>query len=440
MALDEATQDLSQLQPAVSFKIPPLIKRNTILLALSQAFVGAGMQMVPALGAILVVQLLGSASLAGIGTSMIGISRFVISYPLGKLMDTHGRKLGLLLGLVLGAIGAVLTGLSPVWHSFPLFLIGMLVFGMGMGAAQQLRLAAADMYPPARRAEGLGYVLTGTLLGAMGAPLIISTAQVVAPSLGVDPIALPWLFVPAVIVPAICLVFLVRPDPKEIAVHLERYYPGYRPAAQVSQARDAGSSAATFLRRYPLQVAFVASLAVHGNMAMIMVMTSLALNHYGHDLPAISISVAIHVMGMFGLSLPLGKLTDRFGRRNLLLVGVIITAVGSVLVPASPDYWIITAGTFMVGVGWSCVNVAATTVIADMTGATERGRAIGTNDTFSNASAVVLPLIGGPMVELFGLQSIGVVGVLVMLVPFVMLLRLRELRPGNYLEVLGTAV
>ena len=41
----------------------------------------------------------------------------------------------------------------------------MFVFGMGMNTAQQLRVAAADMYPPSRRAEGLGYVLTGSLVG-----------------------------------------------------------------------------------------------------------------------------------------------------------------------------------------------------------------------------------------------------------------------------------
>ena len=434
MALEEATKDLAQPQPVVAFQIPSLIKRNTMLLALSQAFVGAGMQMVPALGAILAVQLAGSASFAGVGVALIGISRFVVSYPLGKLMDTHGRKLGLLLGLALGIVGATLTGLSPVWHSLALFLIGMLVFGMGMGAAQQLRLAAADMYPPSRRAEGLGYVLSGTLLGAMGAPLIVSTGQALAPTLRMDPLALPWLFVPGVIVPAIFMILLVRPDPKEIAAHLERYYPGYRPAAPVATARHGGSSVAAFLRRYPLLVAFITYLAVQGNMAMIMAMTSLALNIHGHGLAAISISVAIHVMGMFGLSLPLGKLTDRFGRRNLMLVGVIVTAVGSVLVPTSPDYWIVTAGTFLVGVGWSCVNVAATTVIADTTGAAERGRAIGTNDTFSNASAVVLPILGGPMVEWFGLQSIAVIGIAAMIAPFLLLLRLHEPRPGRYLE------
>src|SRR3712207_7831192 len=45
-----------------------------------------------------------------------------------------------------------------------------------------------------------------------------------------------------------------------------------------------------------------------------------------HDLPAISVSVSIHVIGMFGFSLPLGQLTDRLGRRNVMLIGLVISA------------------------------------------------------------------------------------------------------------------
>ena len=56
-----------------SIKIPPLIKKNTIYFAIAQAFVGMGTQMTPTLGAIMVVRLLGNATLAGIGTSILGI-------------------------------------------------------------------------------------------------------------------------------------------------------------------------------------------------------------------------------------------------------------------------------------------------------------------------------------------------------------------------------
>src|SRR5436190_5596072 len=86
-------------EPQVSHRIPPLIRRNTILLALTQAFVGMGNQTTPTLAPIIMVQLLRTNALAGLGTSILGISRLLISYPVGYLTDRYGRKAGLMLGL-----------------------------------------------------------------------------------------------------------------------------------------------------------------------------------------------------------------------------------------------------------------------------------------------------------------------------------------------------
>ncbi len=420
---------------ALSRSIPRAIKRNTLLLATTQAFVGVGNQMVPTLGAIMVVQLLGTVTLAGLGTSMLNVSKFLVAYPIGWIADTLGRKVALLIGLTLSLIGTLLIGASMALLSFPIFVLGLLVFGLGVGAGQQLRLAAADLYPPARRAEGLGYVLTGSLVGALGGPLLISVAQNVAPSMQLDPMAAAWLLVPIVLIPSMGLVLLIRPDPKDIAANLGAYYPGdLGPSPTIRTDSPTGAGLRAWVSHYPLRVAFVASFSAQGTMTLIMAMTSLALAHHGHALPVISLAVAIHVIGMFGLSVPLGRLTDRVGRRNMMMVGCVVTAVGAMLVPASPEYWVITLGTFLVGLGWSCINVSVSALIADMVDPLDRGRAIGTNDTFSGAGSIVLPLAGGPMVEMAGLPILAVVGVSLMLIPLLMLLRLQEQSPGRYAD------
>jgi MFS family permease len=178
----------------------------------------------------------------------------------------------------------------------------------------------------------------------------------------------------------------------------------------------------SLLRDPRLQVAFAASFAAQGNMSMIMAFTALALEHHGHPLPAISVAVTIHVIGMFGFSLPLGWLTDRMGGDAAMLLGFLFLAGGAILVPATSHYWIIVTGTFTVGLGWSAATVAATAVIADATHASERGRAIGAADTAS-AAAIALPLLAGPAVELFGLSALGVLGGSLVVPPFVLCLR-----------------
>ena len=304
--------------------IPTVIKRNTLLLATTQAFVGVGNQMVPTLGAIMVTQLLGSPALAGLATSILGGCRFLVAYPAGHVADTYGRRAGLLAGLLLSLVGAIAVGLSLMQHTFLEFLGGLVLFGLGVGAGQQLRLAAADLYPPSRRAEGLGYVLMGSLVGALGGPLLISAAQAIAPPLGLEPLALAWLLIPLIVLPSLGLVWLIHPDPKEIAANLSAYYPGQTVAPRVGLADGAPISMSRLLRNYPVRVALSTSFALQGTMAMVMAMTSLALAHHGYALPAISLAVAIHVVGMYGLSLPLGHLTDRRGRRAVMLGGVVI--------------------------------------------------------------------------------------------------------------------
>jgi MFS family permease len=414
--------------------IPPLIRRNTLFLAVAQACVGIGNQMTPTLGALMVIHLLGSATFAGAASGIMGGCRLISSYPTGQITDAHGRKAGLFLGLSLSMVGSVTVGLGMMRESAALFFLGLVVFGMGVGAVQQLRLAAADMYPPSRRAEGLGYVLTGSLIGAFGGPLLISTAQATAPGLGLAPEALAWLLVPLVLIPTGALVFFVRPDPKEIAAHLERYYPGYRPPERSRAVAEAPQpvSVREYLREYPKQVAFVTSFALFGNMSMMMAMNAVALAHHGHGLSAISLSVALHIAGMFGFSLPLGRLADAVGRRKVMLLGLGLASFGGVLVPTSPHYWVVTFGTFLVGLGWSCGNVAIVSLLADTTPPLARGRAIGLNDTFAGAASISLPVLAGPLVELVGLPALAWVSVGLMIVPLVLLLRLREPSPGRY--------
>ena len=136
-------------------RVPKLIKRNTLLLALSQSFTGAGMSMGYGIGPLMVVALTGSASLAGLSVGLLGLSRFVVAYPVGKISDAYGRKPGILLGLMLALVGSLFLWLSMSLASTIMFALGLLLFGMGMNAAQQMRVAATDMFPAYRRAQAL---------------------------------------------------------------------------------------------------------------------------------------------------------------------------------------------------------------------------------------------------------------------------------------------
>jgi MFS family permease len=409
------------IQRPAALTIPPLIKRNTALFALSQSFIGAGTPLAFGLGPLMVLQLTGSASLSGLSVALFGLSRFFVSYPIGKITDLYGRKPGIFVGLTLALVGAVLVGLAMNMASFPLLVFALLVFGMGVQASQQMRVAATDMFPPHMRAQALGYVALGSLAGLLVTPPMVSIAERIAHDIGRDPLALPWLMVPLLVVAGMIIVSFVRPDPKVIGLNLAHYYPGYTPPPRPPRAPGTSFRAMTLLRSAPIRLAIACNSAGQGNMAIVMVLTSLVLAHHGHSLGAIAFSHMFHSAGMFAFTIPLGKLADRFGRERVMYPGVATALIGAGLVTFTSAFATITLGTFLVGLGWAAANVAATAFIADHYETAERGRAIGVNDSFAGGMTIATALITGPLVQWGGLPAAGLTAVVVASVPLLML-------------------
>ena len=408
-------------QKTVAFTVPALIRKNTALIALSQSFTGAGMQLAYGLGPLMVYQLTGSAGLSGLSVALIGLSRFAVSYPIGRITDAYGRLPGIFFGLALALLGALTVGYSLIGSSIAIFVAGMLIFGMGMNASQQMRVAATDMYPPQMRARALGYVATGSLVGLCLMPLMMMLSDRYAAQVGMDPLAMPWFMVPVLIIGGMFIVRTIRPDPKHIGMNLGHYYPGYEAPARKGGGEAAKFSAWTLLKKPRILIAVVCNCAGQGNMSIVMVLTSLVLSHHGYSLSEISYSHAFHSAGMFAFTIPLGKMADRFGRASIMYPGVGISVIGAGLVAFTPTYAMVTLGTFLVGVGWAGANVASTALLADETSTAERGRAIGMNDSFGGSMTVLTAVITGPLIEFYGLPSAGLAAIILACIPFFLL-------------------
>jgi MFS family permease len=369
----------------------------------------------------MVIAVTQSPSLAGLSVALIAFTRFLVAYPVGKITDTFGRKPGIQLGLALALAGAIITGLSMIWHSATALIGGMVVFSMGMNAAQQLRVAATDMFPPHMRAQALGYVALGSLIGLVITPFMLAFSDRYAAGFGLDPLGLPWLMLPALIVSGMVIVTFVRPDPKQIGMNLEAYYPNYvRPPRRASEIHTTFTIGG-LLRNSETRLAIASNCAGQANMSIVMVLTSLVLAHHGHSLTAIAISHMFHSMGMFAFTIPLGRMADRHGRGIVMYPGVATTIVGAGLVTFTSGMAPVTIGTFLVGLGWAAANVSATALVADYAETHERGRAIGVVDSSAGAVSVAVALATGPLIAWAGLAAAGWTAVLVAAVPLVML-------------------
>ena len=246
-------------------------------------------------------------------------------------------------------------------------------------------------------------------------------AELLGARTGLAAIGLPWLMLPALILLGMALVTFVRPDPKEIGMHLERYYPDYKPPPKPAGGQQTEFSAAALLRFSPTRLAIVSNCAGQGNMAIVMVLTSLVLAHHGHSLTAIAVSHMFHAAGMFAFTIPLGWAADRISREWVMYPGVAITLIGALFVALAEGFWSVTLGTFLVGLGWAAANVASTALIADHAQTAHRGRAIGVSETGAGAMTLLAAVVTGPLIEWASLPAAGIAAALIATVPLVML-------------------
>ncbi|MFI6250569.1 MFS transporter [Streptomyces sp. NPDC051016] len=118
-----------------------------------------------------------------------------------------------------------------------------------------------------------------------------------------------------------------------------------------------------------------------------------------------------YVVVFASLMLPAGLLGDRFGRRRMLVTGLVIFLVGSVIGALAGDVnWVVAARTVM-GVGAALVMPLAMSVLPSLFGPGERTRAVG---IVSAASALGLPLgpiIGGWLLNHFWWGSVFLINV-----------------------------
>ena len=399
--------------------VPALIKRNMALFALSQSFTGAGMQFIYGLGPLMIVGISGSNDLAGLSVALIGLSRFLVSYPIGKITDSFGRKPGILLGLALALVGTFVIAMGQNAANLIGVIFGILIFGMGMNAAQQMRVGATDMFPSSLRGQALGYIALGTFAGLILSPAVVNLGERMAAAGVGQALVLPWLMLPILIIIGAGLVYFVRPDPKEIGQNLSHYYPGYVEPQHPASKGDkfVGGS---LMKYVPTRLAIAANAAAQGNMSIVMVLTSLVLQHHGHSLTAIAWAHLFHSAGMFAFSIPIGKLADRMGRAKIMYPGLVLTIAGAALVGLTSGYISITFGTFLVGIGWAMTNVASTALLADEVETSMRGRAIGTNDSWAGGTSLVLSIITGPLISYGGLPASAVFAACVAAVPLLM--------------------
>jgi MFS family permease len=394
-----------------------VIRRNTLILAATLAVNSAVVQLVAAVSSLTFVLVTGVKGLLGLGPAIFLIAAAVTGAVAGRAMDRHGRKPVLVVGFLVGGTGCALTALGTHTMSTAAVIVGFALTGSSSATSLLVRTAAGDMYPSARRARGISYVLFGSVFGAILGPTVFSPLFA-GKNLKADNLTVPWLAAAAISVGSATIVALIRPDTKKIA---EMIAPADEPAAPESRA-----PLAEIIRRPGVIPAMLTAFASFGVMVSVMNLTGYVVvekhHHAQHNVFPI---IGAHVLGMYALVLVVGALIDRLGRNAALASGLIVMGLSALGLGWISSVAATALLLFGLGIGWNISYVAAAAQLADLTHPSERGRLFGFNDFAAALFAAALALLGGLTLETLGVGAMAVGAAILVTAPAPWLLRRR---------------
>ena len=128
--------------------------------------------------------------------------------------------------------------------------------------------------------------------------------------------------------------------------------------------------------------------------------------HFGSDLPTVQWIVVGYALAISVLILPMGRLGDIIGRKQVYTSGMIIFVVAAGLAGASPNLGSLIASKVFQGVGSAMVQSAGIAMVISAFPGSERGKALGTHLSVVGVGAIGGPVIGGLLISIFDWRSV----------------------------------
>jgi MFS family permease len=374
------------------------LSRNTFLLALTSLFADISTEMiVPLLPIFLTQTLKASGSVVGLVEGIAGATQNIIQGFSGSLSDKLRRRKPIaLVGYLLAAIGKPLMGVATIWQGV---LGGRFVDRLGAGTRSAPRDALiASSVDEANRGRAFGLEGVGDNAGACIGPLLAVLLLMVYHL----PIRL--IFYLAVIpglLAFLMVVFVREPPVKKVAISKIDLNPSRFPEAYwkyllATALFGIGNSSNAFL--------ILQTKGIGASLTMTIVI------YAGFNLVAALISY------------PAGFLSDRFGRRSLLVLAMVIFFVTYLGFALTRNVAFIGVLFLLYGLYQGIFRAVGKALAGDYVPESLHGSAIGWYNTTIGVFGLVASLVGGWLWDQVGHRSVflfgavfAVVGVIAML-------------------------
>jgi len=350
-------------------------------LFLSQSLSSAGFIAAFTVNALVGVDLSGQKAMAGVPGGLYVAGQACGALVWGYSMERFGRRRSIAFGQFLGVIGSAIAVAAVVNRSFPFFLFGLVLVGMARSAVDLGRFVAAEVHLPEKRGRAIANVVLGSTVGAIGGPLLVGPMGHAATAIGYPELSGAYLAGAGVLVAAALLVFGgLRPEPRDIGRELAQIHSG-------SIIAQPPRALAEIVRHPGVIVAMVTMAFAQMVMVVPMSITSVHMKDHMHALTAVSLVISAHTLGMYAFSVISGRMTDRWGRGKMIILGSAVLILSCLMAAPSVGLLPLTAALFLLGLGWNFAYVAGSALLADHLSPKERAKTQGFNDLLLNLSS-----------------------------------------------------
>jgi DHA1 family multidrug resistance protein-like MFS transporter len=312
-----------------------------------------------------------SDSLIGLVMGAFFVSGVVTQYPLGKLSDRVGRRPVLVFGLACYAVGSVAFA-APVSPAVYIALRAV----QGVGAGATLVVAAATLsesLPPDRRGRGFGALYGGQTAGMAVGPLLGSLAG-------------PSSMTPVFIGAGLAALLACGPVLAEV--------PGRPRAGRSTTARKRPTFRQLVRRRIVLGV-MVAMASVGVLTGTYEVCWGLLMSSRGATSWQIGLSWTLWAVPFVVVSVPAGKLADRFDRRLLTALALLASAGFAASYPFLPTVSLLLGLGALEGLAVAVSYPAPLSLLADGVKAEDLGGAQGLVSSSETAAMALFASVSG---------------------------------------------
>ena len=342
-------------------------------------------------------------------TVLYAVSQFIAAPILGKISDKYGRRPILLFCLFGSAIGYFIFGIGgALWVLF----LSRIIDGFSGGNISIATAIITDVSPLEDRTKNLGLIGAAFGLGLIIGPIIgglFSQISLSAPAYAAGIFSLAATVVGFFILPE----SLPKSERNQESLKLN----DLNPVASIGK----------FITRPIIGIFLAVFILVNFTFSgFTITLPVYVINKFAID--PLNIGGLLFVAGVVSSVVQgglIGKLSKKFGDKNLLITGILFLTTGLILFLFTQIFWLLYIILGIISMGIGLITPTLNSLISKMVLPSELGEVFGVNTSLNSLMTIIGPLAAGLIYDYINPTAPYWLGAILLMIAFVLMIRIK---------------